>query len=290
MKRFMDSNEIIEQLHHLIDEATTSTDISYIPSHFGEIKNSLKKLSSEKEEWQVKILDRDLDKQVSFEEQLNIIVPNQHWNDFVTKFKISKPGKIRILDLLQESQEDFEKLREQLKYALLSLLEISEIEFLEDQFNLYRSFFGYTQWVESKSAINHMQAERDVLSLYSKMLKIYGRDRGAIEQLLQAIQEKKMLNTFKGFDRFSFLYGVKVFSDYKKVRLTFETVIGFDYAISQSLEVEAKDPNVTEEILAQLEEQEPSFKIVKNVVFPAKEGFNKSFYRVLKEAIKEKVD
>jgi hypothetical protein len=74
-----------ERLVHL-NETTGSDAVSFIPAHLGVVKAKVADLAKKKKDWKIEILEQDDLREVSFEDSLHIVVPNEHWDSFCSIF------------------------------------------------------------------------------------------------------------------------------------------------------------------------------------------------------------
>jgi len=61
-------------INNIINEVTTSADVVYLPSGFGDIKKRLETLARLKKDWNIEILERDYGYEVNFEGKLKVVV------------------------------------------------------------------------------------------------------------------------------------------------------------------------------------------------------------------------
>ena len=271
-----------------LDEETTESSIAYLPSTLGAVKSAVYSLAKMKSDWDISFNEDNKSRNVSFEDALKVSVPLQYWDSFSKTFGVNKAGKMSLKHLLKEAIEaDMTQLRQELKPTLHDFYNGPLFTGLDRQVNLWRSIFGITEVYETKTAVSFDEKEKDIQFLTTKLLKVYGDDKGGLELLLAAIRDKKVLSSFQIFNKFDFLYGIKTLSLFRKVNIIYEVMIDTNYQISQSIMLDPKYPDI---IYAIEDMKEPSVKIVKNVIYPIGAGFEKRFLKLLKNEIKENVD
>lgn len=278
--------ELISAVFQEIKEQTTMSDVAFLPSTVGAVKSSIFSLAKMKSDWDIELIETDKEKKVKFGDSLSITVPSQYWGDFSKAYGISKAGKISLQHLLKEAiDEEFEKLRDELKPSLTKFYDHDDFVTLENQVGLWRSFFGIVKQEKIDTAVSVSNKEKDIQFLITKLLKVYGKDRGGLELLLSALDTRRQLSTFDVFEKFDYLYATKLLGVYRKVRIMYEGGVDMDYQFSQSIMVDSDE----EELIERLDEL-PDSKIVKNVIYPTGSVFNKGFYRAFKNLIKDTID
>lgn len=282
----MSMYELISAVFQEIKEQTTMSDVAFLPSTVGAVKSSIFSLAKMKSDWDIELIETDKEKKVKFGDSLSITVPSQYWGDFSKAYGISKAGKISLQHLLKEAiDEEFEKLRDELKPSLTKFYDHDDFVTLENQVGLWRSFFGIVKQEKIDTAVSVSNKEKDIQFLITKLLKVYGKDRGGLELLLSALDTRRQLSTFDVFEKFDYLYATKLLGVYRKVRIMYEGGVDMDYQFSQSIMVDSDE----EELIERLDEL-PDSKIVKNVIYPTGSVFNKGFYRAFKNLIKDTID
>lgn len=265
---------------------TTMSSITYLPSTMGAIKSSIYSLVKMKSDWDIELLEDENQRKVNFESALSITVPNQYWDKFSQKFGIASTGSMSLGHLLKEAiDEELSRLRNDLKFSLTAFYEYEDFLSVEKQTNLWRSFFGVVKQQKINTAVTFEHKEKDIQFLYSKLLKVYGDDKGNLELLVEALEKRKNINTFEIFNKFDFLYGTKLLSIYRKVDIMYEAAIDTSYQFSQSVLIDSSYTDVLEAL-----EDIRDIKIVRNVIYPVGPSFSRAFYKELKNTIKNVVD
>lgn len=282
----MSTYDLIESIFKGISEQTTMGDISYLPSTVGAVRSSIFSIAKMQSDWDVEIIENDKEKKVCFGDCLSVTVPTRYWDEFSSTYGVSKSGKVSLKNLLKEAiDEEFQRLRDELKPALTKFYEYDDFTTLENQVDLWRSFFGIVRQEKIKTAVTVHNKEKDIQYLVSKLLKVYGDDRGNLELLISALEERKILSSFEIFNKFDYLYGTKLLAIYKRIPIIYEGTIDIDYQLSQSIAVDKKET----ELIDRLDELS-NVVVVKNVIYPNGPVFNKGFYRSLKNLIKDVID
>jgi len=212
----------------------------------------------------------------------------QYWKDFSENFKISEVGTVSLSHLLKEAiEEDITLLRKDLKPYLVQFFGNPIFTTVDKQINLWKASFGVTEQYETKSAVSAEHRERDIQFLVTKLLKVYGDDLGGLEMILTALKEKQILSSFNIFNKFDFLYGTKLLSTYRDVKLVYESLVDNSYQFSQSILIDPKYPDIIYEIE---DLNDSSIKVVKNLVYPVGSLFKGKFLKTLKNVIKDNID
>jgi hypothetical protein len=283
-----DIYQLTEQLMRA-DEATTMSSIAYLPSTLGAVKGSIHSLAKMKRDWDVSFNEDAKWRNVDFEGDLRVRVPLQYWGDFTKNFGMIKgAGKVDLSSLLKEAvEEDLDFLRKDLKPYLVQLYGDPMFIQVDKQTNLWKANFGVTERYETKSAVSVESKEKDIQFIVTKLLKVYGNDRGGMEMILTAIQEKQVLSSFSIFNKFDFLYGTKFLSTYRDVKLIYESLIDMSYQFSQSVLIDPKYPDI---IYAIEDLHDASIQIVKNVLYPVGSVFKARFLKDLKNIVRDNIE
>lgn len=94
-----------------MDEATTMSSISYLPTQVGAVRAALKGLGKKKGQWNLEILEGDKETTVRFEDALEIKVPKNHWDHFqgifdgvLSSSNYLELSTVGLLDSVDESE------------------------------------------------------------------------------------------------------------------------------------------------------------------------------------------
>jgi len=272
----------------VLNEVTTMGAISYLPSHLGMVKAKIADLAKKKKDWQIEILEDEGSKEVSFEDELRVIVPNEHWDSFCSIFDgtLDNNAYLNLNTILNETmEEEMETLRRELRVALASLYDGPEFRQLNQSSSTWRWRFGVVRYVTKekiKSPVTQENRLEDIQVLYRRLLEQYGEDRGGLEMMIEAIKEKSPLNTFRIFKDYDFLYATRIFSRYQKVEMYFEATVDTAYYLNETILI-PKD----EELLDKIEEESQEVKVVRSIVYPKGGKFTSKFLRILSDIIEE---
>jgi len=276
-----------------IVETTTIASISYLPVHLGIVKAKILSLAEEKPEWGIKVLEGENSKILEIENRLKIDVPLEHWDNFLTIFKDSKLDSdyLNLRTILNEHlkeviEDDMKELRKKLKPALFEMFNDKQFKLLDNTINAWKTWFKISSYKtrENKGpVISQERKKKDIQSLYGKLLREYGDDKGNLEMLSIDIVENHILSAFDIFKDYDFLYGTRILSHQDRVPLIFEAMIDTALNVSQSIYVG------NEEVLDKIEEREKLVKRVGNVLYPVGESFSFKFFRVFKDAVEDAV-
>jgi len=289
--------ELITANEVKINESTTMSNISYLPTQLGAVKAMLTTLAEEKPDWDLEILD-DLDpRQFIIKNKVKFLVPKKHWDGFLKIFGNKINGKLLKLGNMKESLEerrlfeaneaDMKKLRSKLKTELYSLFHNKEFIKLQEMAWNWYSVFGVVQYTTSSGesiAVSNEKMKRDIQRIYGRLLREYGEDRGNLEMLIAALSNKSELNTFDVFRDFDYIFGTRMNSLYEGYHLGFEYLIDFMYNPSQTIYVADK------ELLDAIEEDITSgIKIVYSTIWPVGGLFKRGTFQRIKNVIDDLV-
>jgi len=215
--------DLFDKVLYKTNEATTMSDIAYLPSGAGAVKAAIKSLARMKQDWGIEILDSSEGRRVMFEDQLSIFVPHCYWNDFSSMFDESLDnGHVGLGRYLREAMdEELKRLQGELKPAIAKMLSEDVFKQLDKSVNVWRARFGIKDYQTSGVLVMVEDRERDIQKLIAGLIKVYGEDRGNLELLLGSISGDKPLNTFKLFRDKDYLYGTRILSVYQGVSLVF---------------------------------------------------------------------
>lgn len=272
--------DILNKVLYKTDEATTMSDITYLPSGLGAVKAMIRTLARKKQDWNIDILEQEEGRQVMFEDDISIFVPHVYWNEFTQLFDdCLASGHVGLAKYLKEAmEEDIEELREELKPALTRMFNNDAFRQLDRTINQWRSRFGVKEYQQTNTLVRFEDKMRDIQKLTAKVFDVYGRDRGNLELLLEAVRNGDPLNSFQIFRQRDFLYGTRINSAYMRIPLIFEATVDMAHMLTQSIVVE--DQDVLDDIQGNRD-----IKVVRNIVYPVGEAFDRRFFSELQDAI-----
>lgn len=273
----------------ILNETTGSDSVAFIPAHLGTVKAKVADLAKKKRDWKIEILEQDNDREVSFEDALKIVVPNDHWDSFCSIFDSapSNNNYINLNSLLNETmEEEMQDLRKELRVALAHLYDESEFRKLNKNSGIWKWVFGAISYNTKGKGISTPVTQenkgKDIQKLYDKLLEVYGSDRGNLEMIIEAIKDKKPLNTFGVFKGYDFLYGTRIYSKYHRVNLYFESLVDMSYHISETIYVPKNS-----DLLDKIVEESREVKVVRNIIYPKGGVFTSRFLQVLSDTIED---
>ena len=266
-------------------EATVMGDIAYLPSGVGTVKAAVKSLAKLKKEWGLEIIGDSRGRRVVFEDQLTIYVPHECWVDFSSMFdEALDQGRVDLSKYLAEAMgEELEELQEEIRPALTTLFEEEEFVVADKVTELWIARYGVQSYLKANCLVRVESKRKGIQRLVSDVRRVYGRDPGHLELLLEALANKEPLNTFEGFKRQDFLYGTRIVSEHETCQLVFETTIDMAYLLTMSITIDNED--VAEQL-----EYIDGVKVVRNVVYPAQQYFTGHFFAQLDEILEDAVD
>jgi hypothetical protein len=279
--------QIERERRYRLLEATTMSAISYLPAQIGVVKARLGDLVRKKRKWGLEILeDDDGNKDVRIGNELRILVPKEHWDNFQEMFtgKLTNDSYLDLNVFLNEAlEDDLRDLREELKPALFKLFSEKVFNSLDRSIQVWIGRFGITTYLTNRAAIAvpYENKGKQIQKLHGDLLRAYGDDKGGLEMLLSDIQSKRPLGAHDVFKKYDHLYGTRIRSKIEDVTLIFEATVDMAFMISQSIYVD------NDSILDNVEEDVVAVKRVGNVLYPEGEVFPVSFFETLQDIIEE---
>jgi hypothetical protein len=273
-----------------LNEATTISDIAYLPSSVGAVKAALQSLAKMKKDWGIEILEDKEGKKVVFEDAVSIYVPHTCWNDFSTLFDWNDQKTVVGLQryLAEAFEKDLQMLQSELKVALTRMFSSEPFEALNMDVDLWKARFGVVKRdAVNKVAVSVEYKEKDIEALDAMLQQSFKDTRGNFEMLINALRNQEPLTAFKVFQKYSFLYGTRLYSKLDQINLIYEAVIDFTYLPQLSIMIDDQD------VVDAIEEQVRDIKVVKNVIFPQGNSFGNATFREIQmviENIDEKED
>jgi len=286
----MSVGDMIESLRRPTEETTTSDAITYLPSGFTNVKTALKTLSRMKKHWKINVIGENGNYKVHFDNVLEVSVQGEHWADFMNnilgKKKIVYTGNFEV-DLggyLKEAKdEDISKAGRELHDALYKMLledpikkAGSNIADWNQTFRKIRSSAGDNVLIKFDTMRNDVQA------LAKKLGNTYSDDRGMLELITSAINQKRPLGTFEGFDQHEFLAGTRIESRYEKVPIAYEALVDMSFIPREHIVIQDQD------VLDELQGTK-GIKIATNTVFPVDGQFKRKHFEAVKNAIDDSI-
>ena len=220
-----------------IKETTTIGDISFIPAQVGKVRSEILKLKKKKNRWNLEILESDECRGVRFENELQINVPNEHWESFQSIFDTELTEnsyldlQLQLQDRVQmEEKGVFETRKEELKHKIKEQLNSKGIRSAAKIVNRFLESFDckedLTPFME-KIVIPLNRTEQWTEDCYSQILEEHEEDLGYLEILLE---------NWDGESR-DYLAGGRYLLNYKGIGMILETKVNPDSEPSCSLKI-----------------------------------------------------
>ena len=285
----MNYYEIVDHIQKTkpVSETTTMDAVAFLPSHLGVVKADASFLAKKKLDWHIEILEQEDSREVWFEKDYHITVPNEHWDVFCSIFDSVPTNNthLNLKSLLNETLEDEMKdLRRELKVSLARLFDSQDFKQMDKSVNSWKWRFptvAYETKEKASVAVTHESKKSDIQNLYQRLLESYGEDRGGLEMLTTTLKDNMPLNTFdilKGYDH---IFGTRIHSKYEGIDMFFESLLGMDYQLTQSIYTDS------DELLGKVEEESDEVKVVKHVIYPKGGVFTFRFMRLLSDIIED---
>jgi hypothetical protein len=277
----------LEELAARVYETTSMDAVSFIPAHLGTVKARAADLAKKKLDWQIEILEQEDSREVYFEGDYRITVPNEHWDIFCSIFDSALTNNVylNLKGLLNETaEEEMEDLRRELKVSLARVFDTTEHKQMDKIVNTWKWRFptiSYDTREKLSAAISQENRKNDIQALYAKLIEVYGNDRGNLEMIIGALQSGEPLNAFdilKGYDN---IYGTRIKSRYEDVEMYFQSLVDMANQLTQSIHTN------DDELLAAVEEESNEVKVVNSVIYPKGGAFTFRFLRLLADIIED---
>jgi hypothetical protein len=187
--------------------------------------------------------------------------------------------------IMEAVSVDLKRLRSDLKKELIKLFNDEAFLLMVNHYDVWRSTLGVKNHRTAKVTVTIENSERDIQRLYGQLLREYGDDKGNLEMIIAAIQDRRPLGQFDVFNKFSNLFGTRVESVFGGITLVYEGTIDFIYDNSESVYI---DDN---EILDSAEEMfGKAVKRSRNLLYPVGGKFRVGFFNGLKNLISGKME
>lgn len=277
----------LQELAARVYEATTMDAVAFLPAHLGTVKARAADLAKKKLDWQIEILEQEDSREVFFEKDFQITVPNEHWDTFCSIFDSAPSNNtyLNLKGLLNETaEEEMEDLRRELKVSLAKVFDSSELKQMDKIVNTWKWRYptiSYDTREKLSAAISHENRKNDIQEVYARLIEAYGNDRGNLEMIIGALESGEPLNAFdilKGYDN---LYGTRIKSRYEGVVMYFESLVDMSNQLTQSIHTDDDD------LLAEVEEQSNEVKVVNSVIYPKGGVFTFRFFKLLSDIIED---
>jgi hypothetical protein len=196
-----------------------------------------------------------------------------------------KKGKM-IKGLVKEAvDKDLERLRKELKLELIKMFNHDEFVTTVQVWNAFKSAFGAGRSRTQRTAVTCERQQKDAQKLYGELLREHGDDKGSIEMIISAIQEKRPLGQFPVMRKYDNLFGTRTGVEFQGIKIVFEATVDFIYDPTQTLYIDDL------ELLDRIEEEFGSIiKRSKNVLYPVGGKFRHDFFNQLKSMMSDNVE
>lgn len=254
--------------------ATTMNAISYLPTQVGVVRAALTGLGKKKRKWNMEVLEGDVGRTIKFEDELQISVPNEHWETFQKMFDgqlgsdscFELPST--IMDNEKETLLDIEGEKAVIHLAVESFFRCPEVLQIQEIYRRWKSRLNVSEdLTASRVLIPVARLDEGVEAIYGLLIKGIESDRGQLEMLSERIEDDPLPDIRKT-GSYEVMAGTRVRSVCEGFGLIFEARLGFDRSLRFSVLVE--DSGVADK----LEESLPAgIQRVRNVFYPQKGHF-----------------
>ncbi len=248
-----------------LEETTTMSNISYLPTQVGAVRSSILKLKKKKSKWNIEILESDEGRVVRFENELQISIPNEHWESFQSVFDTELTEnsyldlQLQLQDRVQmEEKGVFETRREELKSKISSYLETKEIRWASNIVEKFLSSFQLTEDLTPtmETIIPLNKTTQWISNQYSELLQEHEEDLGYLEMLIENWQ----------IEPGKCLAGGRYLLEYRGIGMILEARVNPDSEPSFSLKI--NDDSIADD----LDEAFVGLPRIGNIFYPKKDG------------------
>lgn len=279
------TDRINEEVGGMVAPATSvglGIALSYLPGEFSTMKKHVNSLNRLKRKWQIEVLDEGNKYKLNFENTLSISILKKDFNNFNENvLNIQNKNEVDLTEILQEaineiSEDLFINILKALKLDLRNHNEVQRIKMLSDHW--VNIFSGSIFLPIKQTAIELSTYDINIETLVEQMKSIYKDDVGELQQILTAIENNESLNTFKPFNKYDYLVGVRIQSKYNYVNMFLELLVNNSMISTQSLYID--NQSVLEEL-----ETYRDIKVVNRMIYPKSGIFKSSFFSNIKQII-----
>jgi len=290
-------NDIVKNVNKNleVEETTTSSDITYLPSGFTTLKPMLVTLSRMEKSLKIKVLDSKNKNEyvVQFGDKLNVRVPANLWEEFRSKV-LNVKGSIRSIqgmeffgsNFLKEASEDKAgSAYAELKAVLVKLLNKAPISYMNQSVVSWVYSFGKVRYETPSDVLLKWETlQPDTSRLLERLRASYKDDSGSIEMIADMLNfSKPGLNAFEVFKNYDFLSGTVIRSNLNGVNMSLDTMVDMSFNRSESIRID--DQNIVDEIEADYE-----VGVARGIIYPKDKSFPAGFYGRLKKHILDIMD
>lgn len=277
------TENIFDSVCNKIQEMTDGSAIAYLPSGFVPVAQAFRKLAKEKKQWNVDVIDDESDYTMDIEKRVSVKIPKVHIARFKQDSGLNIVGmkNIDLSGFLQESfGEAIGRLTQRVSDSFYALLTQPPCDILDNEVYAWSEQFWGNPELVKESVINISTIEADVEALLEKITLTYQDDRGNLDMLARAFEDKRPLGTFKIFRSYDYLEAAVIRSIYRKVEMVYECTVDLNFKLVEKIFI--YDEDVLEHLM--------SFKGIKisgKVVYPIGEKFQDKFFLAIKTIIDE---
>ena len=223
---------------------TSSSNIAYTPSQVP--GDSLKRLAKKKKKWNVIVSPQLPESQlVSFENYLNILVENKHWDDFT--FRVFGRGLLEskfIADLegyLSEAyDEESSDAIETLKQTVISFLNSDQCKLYRHKIAEFTRHFGKNLNFSpvGKSLFTEQNTSGNLANLINFIQKYYKGNLGILDITNHSFAGREPLANIEIFKTFDNLFSQQLSGYLNNIPFSYQAVIDMNFQSSEVLKID----------------------------------------------------
>jgi hypothetical protein len=257
--------------------------VAYLPGGFANTKNMIRALAPVKKKWKIKVLEKDDDFHVMFEDALSIVVPRMVYDEFNDKVIAVKGKKgIDLAEMITEARsENIHKLYDRLAHVLtIDMRENRQVKRTLVLMNYWLSVFPNSKFLpmSGQVAVQLNTYDKSIRGLAKRIQNIHTDDIGTLEMMIKTIQDDRPLNAFEPFQEYDYLVGARIQSEYEGIIMIAEFTVNMGMIATNSIYIESQD------VLDELESYR-TIKVVKDMIFPIGEMFKPALFNNIRDVI-----
>lgn len=257
--------------------------VAYLPGGFAHARNVIQALAPIKKKWDVKVLEKDGNHHVMFEDAISFVIPNMQYDEFNNKvISVRDKKEVDLAEMINEARsEEIHKLYDRLTHVLtVDIRQNRQVKRTLVLMNYWLTIFRSSKFLpmSGQVAIQLNTYDKSIRALARRIQNIHTDDVGTLEMLIKTIQDDRPLNSFEPFQEYDFLVGCRIQSEYEGVVMIAEFTVNMAMIATNSIYIESQ---------AVLDDLEPyrTVKVVNDMVFPVGEMFKPALFNNIRDII-----
>lgn len=278
---------LASQCERVLNEATTMSSISFLPTQVGAVRSALQGLGKKKGKWNLEILEGDVETTVRFEDALEIRVPVQHWDTFqgifdgaISNSTYLELSSVGLMDAIEESEESLLETRlAEIHKMVENQLKNPALQRADEIARRWVNQFGPGETITNTMGLIPLPVLEGWKDTFvDQLTEDCKEDLGQMEILLKRLQD------FRKVQECAYLAGGRITCQYEGIQLVLEAHTGWDNANTFSVVIH------DDEVADAVEESVIGVTRIGNTFFPRGGQMDvrlggESFIDMIKEAI-----